>query len=45
MKEKIAKWYTQGLWTLSMVKDAVEKGVIKEVDFEEITGKDYLVSE
>ena len=26
MKEKIAKWYKQGLWTAQMVQDAVKKG-------------------
>ena len=25
MKEKIAKWYRQGLWTAHMVQDAVAK--------------------
>lgn len=25
MKEKIAKWYKQGLWTAKMVQDAVTK--------------------
>ena len=25
MKEKIAKWYRQGLWTAQMVQDAVTK--------------------
>ena len=28
MKEKIAKWYKQGLWTKTMVKNAVKKGVL-----------------
>ena len=26
MKEKIAKWYKQGLWTADMVQNAVTKG-------------------
>ena len=43
MKEKIAKWYEQGLWTLNMVKDAVKKNVIKEKEYLEITGEDYIV--
>ena len=30
MKEKIEKWYKQGLWTSDMVKNAVKKGVITE---------------
>ena len=36
MKDKIAKWYKQGLWTVEMVKNAVVKGVISETDLEEI---------
>jgi len=38
MKEKIAKWYKQGLWTEVMVDNAVEKGVITEKDAREILG-------
>ena len=40
MKEKIKKWYPK-LWTIKMVRDAVEKGVITPEDFKEITGQDY----
>ena len=36
MKEKIAKWYKQGLWTESMVMKAVEKGVLTEAEATEI---------
>ena len=36
MKEKIARWYAQGLWTEDMVRQAVEKGVITEAEAEEI---------
>lgn len=36
MKEKIAKWYKMGLWTESMVKDAVVKGILSEDDMTEI---------
>lgn len=36
MKEKIAKWYAQGLWTAAMVRNAVKKGVITESEAEEI---------
>ena len=43
MKEKIAKWYRQGLWTKAMVKNAVKKGVITKDEFKEITGHDYEV--
>lgn len=28
MKEKIRKWYKQGLWTADMVQKAVEKGIL-----------------
>ena len=41
MKEKIAKWYKQGLWDDSKVRDAVAKGFISEADYEEITGNAY----
>ena len=36
MKEKIARWYKQGLWTEAMVQSAVEKGVISEEEAAEI---------
>lgn len=39
MKEKITKWYKQGLWTDAMVRSAVEKGVITEEDYRNITGE------
>ena len=41
MKEKIEKWYKQGLWSKSMVADAVEKGIITAADYKEITGEVY----
>ena len=41
MKAKITKWYKQGLWTLDMVRDAVEKKKIDADGFKEITGKEY----
>lgn len=41
MKERIAKWYRQGLWTASMVLDAVTKGLITAAAYTEITGQDY----
>lgn len=28
MKEKIARWYAQGLWSEAMVLRAVEKGIL-----------------
>ena len=42
MKEKIAKWYKQGLWTLEMVRNAVVKSVITEADYFEIIGEIYI---
>lgn len=36
MRDKIAKWYAQGLWTEDMVRQAVDKGVITEEEAEEI---------
>ena len=38
MKDKIAKWYKQGLWTAEMVHNAVTKGIISEADYAEIVG-------
>ncbi len=32
MKEKIAKWYRQGLWTAEMVGNAATKGVLTTED-------------
>ena len=36
MKEKIAKWFKQGLWTAEMVNNAVSKGVLTENEANEI---------
>lgn len=41
MKERIMKWYKQGLWTKEMVRNAVKKGVITKEEFTQITGEDY----
>ena len=41
MKEKIAKWYKQGLWTEAMIRNAVDKGIITKEQYTEITGLDY----
>lgn len=41
MKEKIEKWYKQGLWTEEMLRNAVEKEKLTKEDFEEITGIIY----
>ena len=40
MKEKIAKWYKQGLWDAEKVQNAVKKGVLTADEAAEI-----LVSE
>lgn len=37
MKDKIALWYKQGLWSAQMVQAAVEKGIITQEDYSEIT--------
>ena len=39
MREKIARWYAQGLWTEDMVRTAADKGVITEAEAEEILGE------
>lgn len=36
MKEKIAKWYKQGLWSADMVLNAVKKGILTENEAAEI---------
>ena len=36
MKEKIARWYKQGLWTEAMVRNAVAKGKLTEAEAAEI---------
>lgn len=41
MKDRIAKWYKQGLWTADMVYNAAKKGVITTAEYTEITGKAY----
>lgn len=40
MKDKIAKWYRQGLWAADMVQNAVDKGIITAADYAEIVGGD-----
>ena len=41
MKEKIVKWYRQGLWTKAMVKNAVKKGVLTAEDYAKIVEEAY----
>lgn len=36
MKEKIARWYRQGLWTAEMVRQAVGKGLLTAEEAAEI---------
>ena len=40
MYEKIKKWYEQGLWTVSMIMDALSKGVLTQEQVNEILGKE-----
>lgn len=42
MKEKIKKWYEQGLWTAEMVRNAVIKGKLTEEEYREIVGEAEL---
>ena len=44
MKEKIAKWYRQGLWTAQMVQNAVAKGKSTADDAAEILSADTEVN-
>lgn len=41
MKDKIQRWYRQGLWTKAMVRSAVEKGKLTEAEYEAITGETW----
>lgn len=36
MKDKIARWYKQGLWTAKMVQNAVVKGKLTKEEAAEI---------
>lgn len=38
MKQKIAKWYKQGLWTADMVRKSGEKGILTKAEVSEILG-------
>lgn len=40
MKEKIAKWYKQGLWDEEKVHNAVKKGVLTADEAAEILDKE-----
>ena len=39
--ERIKYFYEAGLWSASMVKNAVRKGIITKEQYTEITGKEY----
>lgn len=41
MFDKIKKYHDEGTWSISRVRDAVEKGKITAEEFEEITGQPY----
>ena len=45
MKEKIAKWYKQGLWDDEKVQNAVKKGVLTEEEAEEILAEPQKVAD
>ena len=40
MKEKIIKWYKQGLWTKSMVENAVLKNVLTREEADELLNEE-----
>lgn len=40
--DTIKRNYERGLWSASMVKMAVRKGVITRQEYEEITGEAYI---
>lgn len=42
MKEKIKRWYEQGLWTAEMVRNAVVKDKLTEEEYREIVGEAEL---
>lgn len=39
--ETFKNYYNLGLWTEKQLRNAVVKGRITELEFKEITGKDY----
>ncbi len=41
MFKKINGYYENGTWSIAMVRNAVVKGKISEVEFFEITGEEY----
>ena len=45
MKSRIEKWYKQGLWSETMVQNAVVKGVISDDEYKEIIGEEVPVND
>ena len=39
MFDNIKKWYAMGMWSAAMVRQAVVKGILTEVQYKEITGE------
>ena len=39
MKNRIAKWYKQGLWSKAQVANAVMKNIITAEDYKDIVGE------
>lgn len=39
--EKVKRYYGMGVWTRTMVYNAVTKGWITPEDYKELTGEDY----
>ena len=35
-KEKVAKWYKQGLWSADMIQNAVKKGALTDEEAKDI---------
>lgn len=40
-KDKVKRWFNWGIWTKTMVKDAVVKGTLTEDDYLYVTGETY----
>jgi len=40
--DKVKEYYDKGLWTKSMVRNAVEKGWITAEEYELIVGEPYI---
>lgn len=43
--QKVKNYYDRGLWSISRVRDSVEKEWITSEEFEEITGEIYEIEE